>query len=342
MRTPVSVGVVGTGRWGPTLLRAFDQIAAAELRWIFDHSAAAALRAWRRVPSARVATRLTDMLEDEALDAVVVATPPAARAELVRRALAAGKHVLVEPPFAFESGEAEALVLAAEHAGRRLVTSHTSQFHPGARRLRELVAAGALGRLHYAYGSRRWLGEPADGDGLLWGRGAEAVTSMLWLVGEEPVEAFAHGGARGSAGEVAFCHLRFAAGVEAEIRLSSMEPRREQSLVAVGSRAMGVFDELDGEHPLTIHERAYDAEGVAEPGDVVAPRLPDGDPVVGYCEHFVTTISSGGDGRRRGGAAVVAVLEALQRSLERGGTREAIGPSGPIAGVIRLPTRSAS
>jgi predicted dehydrogenase len=331
MRTPVSLGVVGLGERGTALVRAFDELAAAEVRWLFDLSPPAVMRTWRRVSYTRVAGRFDDLLADETLDAVAIATPPPTRGELARRALEAGKHVLIEPPLALEAGDADDLVVLAESADRRLVTGHAMHFHPGAHRLRELLADGALGQIHYVYASHQG---PGDGN-VLWRAGAEAVSTLLWVLGDEPVEALARGGpcSGGESADVAFCHLRFATGIEAELRLSCVEPAAAYELTAVGSRAMARFDALDAARPLTVHEVE---------GDVVSPRLPAADPVREHCEQFLGAVSApGAKSAGRSGAAVVAVLEALERSLARGGTREAIGaPGAPIAGVIRLPIRS--
>jgi len=341
MRTPVSLAVAGLGERGTSLLRALDDIGSAEVRWLCDQSPAAGLRGSRRAPYARVTTRFDDLLEDETLDAVVIATPAPARADLVRRALDAGKHVLVPPPLSLDAGEADDLLHRAESGNRRLVACNQLHFHPAAARLRELVADGHLGEVLYLYGSRRALG--SGDESVLWGAGAEAVAAVLWLVGDEPVEAFARGGpCRGEGADVAFCGLRFATGIEAELRLSRVEPEPAQRLTVVGARATATLDVLDVAHPLTIHETAEDADGAPCRGDVVAPRLPAGDPVRALCEHFLAAVAAPGVASGRGGAAVVGVLEALQQSLERGGTREAIGaPGEPIAGVIRLPIRSA-
>jgi predicted dehydrogenase len=326
MRIPVRLGVVGLGARGTALARAFDRLAAAEVRYTCAPE------------------RFDRLLADETVDAVVVATPAPMRGEHARRALEAGKHVLVEPPLALEAQEADDLVRRAESSGRTLVTSHATHFHPAARRLTELVAGGSLGEVHYVYGSHQGLGRCGD-ETVLWGTGAEALSTLLWVVGDEPVEALARGGpcSGGEGADVAFCHLRFATGIEAELRLSCVEPAPTRRLTVVGSHGMACFDALDAERPLTVYETAEGADGAPCPGDVVSPRLPAADPLIAHCEHFLAAVSApAAPGNGRAGAAVVAVLEALQRSLERGGAREAIGaPDEPIAGVIRLPIRSA-
>src|SRR5918999_4579224 len=119
MRTPVSVGVVGLGARGTALARAFDMLGAAEVRYACPPE------------------RFDRLLADAALDAVVVATPVPMRGEHARRAVEAGKHVLVEPPLALEAQEADDLVQRAESGNRTLATSHATHFHPAACRLAE-------------------------------------------------------------------------------------------------------------------------------------------------------------------------------------------------------------
>jgi predicted dehydrogenase len=365
MRTPVSVAVAGLGSRGQGLVRAFDQLPAAELRWIFDQSRRPALRIKRRVPHAGVAASFDDLLADEALDAIAIATPAASRFQLAHRALEAGKHVLVESPLALRSDDAELLAARAGAGNLRLMVGNELPFHPGARRLRELVAGGRLGEVFYVCADRQGLGAHRE-EGVLWSAGAQAVALVLWLVGDEPIEASARGGSYGggAAPDVAFCHLRFATGIEAELRLSCIEPRERRALTVVASRAMGILDELDAERALTLYERGSGDAGAdalggeAERGDIVSPRLPVADTVLARCEHFVTSVRSPADDEQDSsgeGPAVVAVLQALQRSLERGGAGEAIGtrsppplvadapasaPVGAPAGVIRFPLRS--
>jgi len=111
----MKLGVVGLGYWGPSLARNFASIAGCELAWCCDPSAQARER-WRpSFPAARFSGELDDLLADPALDAVVLATPVPTHYELSKRALEAGKHVLVEKPPAMKGAEMDELVsIAAE------------------------------------------------------------------------------------------------------------------------------------------------------------------------------------------------------------------------------------
>ena len=94
---------------------------------------------------ARRTTDVASVLTDPEIDAVVIATPPAATAGLVRGALDAGKWVLAEKPLGLSVAET-ADVRAAPGATERLQIGLTYRHHPAVDRLRELIADGTLGR----------------------------------------------------------------------------------------------------------------------------------------------------------------------------------------------------
>jgi len=352
VRTPVSVGVIGLRGWGEALVRTLDELAGAELTWICDETADREQAFTRHALRARFATRPDALLADDDLDAVVL-TARAADAELVRRALDAGKHVLVEPPLAARGEVADELVRHADRCDRRLMAGHVTRFLAGARKLKRLIQDDRLGDLYYLCASRNRL-EPAHGGaGILPGLGTEAIATLLWLVSDEPVEVSALGGRYTAphAVDVAFCRLRFATGIEAQIRLSRLEPLETRQITAVGSRAMAVFDEVERQRPLVLYQRGDAAAADdpptpadAAPGDAVALHVPGERPLAGLCEHFLGATLRPAE-RWPGGreaAAVVAVLESLDRSLARGGRPEPIGdtpagPGHPPANVINLP-----
>ena len=98
------------------------------------------------------------MLADPELDAVVIATPVPTHYELAKLALEAGKHVFVEKPPAMTGAEIDELVALAEERDLVLMPGHLLLYHPGVRKLRELVDDGALGDVLCVYGNRQNLG----------------------------------------------------------------------------------------------------------------------------------------------------------------------------------------
>jgi predicted dehydrogenase len=327
MSDQLSVGVVGLGYWGPNLARNFHALPDATLVWCCDASPDARDRTAPMVPGTRMTDRIEDLLEDETLDAIVLATPVPTHAEMAVRVLEAGKHCFVEKPLAQSVVDAERAVAAAERSGRTLMVGHLLEYHPGVRKLKELVDSGELGEMYYVYGNRLNLGKIRADENALWSLGAHDISVLLHLVDEEPSELAARGECyvRPGVEDVVFCFLRFPSGVSAHLHLSWLDPHKERRFTVVGSKRMATFDDMATEGKLTIYDKGFDentlsyGEYLMRSGDIFSPRIASGEPLRAECEHFVAAIKDGAPPRSDGhsGLRVVRVLERLQQELER-------------------------
>src|SRR5215216_6263195 len=149
METPVRIGVVGLGYWGPNLARNFDALPNARLTWVCDGVGDQLESVAARFPGVQATRSLDELLADPDLHAVAIATPVPTHAALSIRALEAGKHVFVEKPLAQSVAQAEQVVAAAHEHRRTLMVGHLLEYHPGVERLKELVDAGDLGQARY-------------------------------------------------------------------------------------------------------------------------------------------------------------------------------------------------
>jgi predicted dehydrogenase len=332
--TPVSVGVVGLGYWGPNLARNFDRLGGTELRWICDASDEALQRIKPQFPTARTTTDLDDLLNDDGLDAVVIATPVPLHADHAVRVLDAGKHCFVEKPLAYSVADAERVVEAAERAGRLLMVGHLLEYHPGVRKLKEVADSGDLGSIRYIYGNRLNLGKVRTEENALWSLGAHDVSVLLHLAAEEPDELHAYGASYTNppVEDVVFCMLRFPSGLMAHLHLSWLDPHKERRFTIVGSDKMATFDDMALEQKLVIYDKSIEqdyssyGEYIARSGDVWSPRISNEEPLRIECSHFADCIRDGttpiSDGRS--GLRVVRVLEGLQQSLEASARASAV------------------
>jgi predicted dehydrogenase len=325
---PVRVGVVGLGYWGPNLARNFAAIPGCELAWLCDASSERRERLESSFPAARSTGELADLLADEQLDAVVLATPVPTHAELAVAVAEAGKHCFVEKPLATTAADAERAVAAADRAGKILMVGHLLEYHPAVTRLKALIDSEELGGLYYIYGNRLNLGQLRRDENALWSLGAHDVSVALHLIDEEPDECFAQGASyvREGVQDVVFCYLRFPSGVVAHLHLSWLDPHKERRITVVGERRMATFDDMLIEGKLTIYDKGFDedtrswGEYIARSGDTFSPRIANVEPLRVECEHFVHCVRTGETPRSdgRSGLRVVRVLEALQHSLDRG------------------------
>ena len=118
------IGVAGLGYWGPNLARNFSALTAGKLAWCWDPSAQARERTAAMLPDVHMTDRFEDLLEDDRLDAIVLATPVPSHGELAVLVLEAGKHCFVEKPLAHNTLDAGRAVAAAERTGKTLMVGH--------------------------------------------------------------------------------------------------------------------------------------------------------------------------------------------------------------------------
>ncbi len=320
------IGVAGLGYWGPNLARNFHALPGAELVWCCDPSEVARRRTAAMLPGVRMTGRFEDLLEDERLDAIVLATPVPSHAELAVRTLEAGKHCFVEKPLAQAVLDARRAVAAAERADRLLMVGHLLEYHPGLEKLKKLADSGELGDIRCIYGNRLNLGKLRADENALWSLGAHDVSVMLYMLDETPDEVFARGECylRPGVEDVVFCFLRFPSGVAAHLHLSWLDPRKERRFTIVGSERMATFDDTAIDRKLTIYDKGFDedsksyGEYISRSGGVFSPQISNVEPLRLECEHFLRAIHSGEPPRSDGhsGLRVVTVLERLQQELD--------------------------
>jgi predicted dehydrogenase len=325
----VRVGIAGLGYWGSNIARNLEALPGCELAWCCDTDAERRERARFAHPRARHTDDLAELLADDAVDAVAVATPVPTHASLAELVLASGRHCFVEKPLARDVASAERLAALAGEHDRVLLVGHLLAYHPALIALRELCDAGELGQIRYVYSQRLNLGKLRADENALWSLGAHDVSAILSLAGELPIEVSARGQSyvRDGIEDVVFAHLGFAGALSAHVHVSWLDPRKERRLTVVGSRRMATFDDMEAERTLTVFDKGFDPDAVAA-GDYVArsgeqrsPAISRREPLRIELEHFLACVRDGAAPRTGGreGVRVVQVLDGLQRSLDAGG-----------------------
>ncbi|MGN6800199.1 MAG: Gfo/Idh/MocA family protein [Gaiellaceae bacterium] len=313
-----SVGVVGLNYWGPNLVRNFDGL--ADLTWLCDLDDEHLRTVGDRFPHARATPNIDDLLSDDSLDAVVIATPVPTHYALAKQALEAGKHVFVEKPPAMRAVEMDELVRLAEDGDRVLMPGHLLLYHPAVLKLKELIDNGELGDVLCVYGNRVNLGIVRSNENALWSLGVHDLSVILYLLDEDPDLATAQGSASIHPGveDVVFCFLRFPSGKIAHMHLSWLDPHKMRKMTVVGSQKMVVFDDMEPERKVTVYEKFAGPNGELHSGDIHVPKVVGTEPLRLECEYFLELIDGKHDRSKvaRDGARVVRALEMLTKSLE--------------------------
>ncbi len=327
----LSFGVVGLGYWGPNLLRVLSDDPGVEVKWICDLDASRLERFQRRYPSVMLASDVQQLLDDDDLDALVIATPVFTHYDLCSRSLLAGKHTFVEKPLANTSARADDLMRLSSIQQRVLMCGHTFVYSPAVRAVKRLIEGGTLGDIYFVSSSRVNLGLHQRDVSVVWDLGPHDFSILLHCLGEAPTSVRAVG--RDSIVEgvydVAFVTLTFASGIVANVELSWLSPSKLRRTVVVGSKKMVVYEDGAPE-PIRVFDHGVvyeDPKTFGEyhlsyrTGDIVSPKLESHEPLAAELADFADAIRAGSLMPYHAGLArdVVRITEAADRSLELGG-----------------------
>lgn len=146
---PVRIGMIGYGAIGFEHASAIAATPGLDLAITCDRNPARLEAARERFPQARVATDIEDIFTDDSIGAVIVGTPPNTHAPLARRALLAGKSVIVEKPFCITTAEADALIALAEERGLTLTCYQNRRWDPDFLAIQRVIAEGRIGEVFH-------------------------------------------------------------------------------------------------------------------------------------------------------------------------------------------------
>jgi predicted dehydrogenase len=334
---PIGVAVIGAGYWGPNLVRNFLACPEVDLCWVADLDRERAVRAVGRRSTVRVTDDLGAVLSDDRVDAVAVATPAWTHFEVALACLEAGKHVLVEKPFASSVAEGEKLVATAARSGLVLMCDHTYCYTPAVRKLGELLGSGALGDLQYFDSVRINLGLVQPDVDIFWDLAAHDLSILDFLLpdGHHAQAVGAQGADPIGVGHacVGYLSMPLAGGGIAHIHVNWLSPTKIRTTIVGGSRRIAVWDDTNPAQRLSMYDKGVDLAGPVSRtvrrealvsyriGDMVAPALPEVEGLAGVVRELAAAVREGRPALTDGesGLRVLKVLEAVPRSLAAGG-----------------------
>jgi predicted dehydrogenase/threonine dehydrogenase-like Zn-dependent dehydrogenase len=268
------IALVGTGEFArKTLLPALGRHRDVTLSAVVGGNSGTGLHDARRFGAERYTTDVSEVLDDPAVDAVVIATRHHLHAALAAEAARRGKAVFVEKPLALTLDECRTVADAVAASGVLLTVGFNRRFASLARRAKDALAAVsgtalAIYRVNArALPSHHWLRDPVEGGGLVLAEGCHFFDLVCWLLGEEPesVQAIAPPPS-GEALDEIVATIRFSTGSIATIVYStSGHPSlpKERIEVLKGGRAVV----LDDFRTLLVDGRGFrasDEKGHAE------------------------------------------------------------------------------
>ena len=336
MKSRFSVGQLGCGYWGPNLVRNFLKIKEIDRFVIYDPDPHMLEKVINEFPTIDTADSVNSILGDRDIDAVIIAIPAALHYEFGKKALLAGKHILVEKPLAMKTEEAKDLIRIAKKRNKIIMVGHTFLYNAAVRKIKQYIDEGELGDIYYIFAQRLNLGRVRQDVNAMWNLAPHDISIILYWLGEEPSNVLAQGVSYLQEGleDLVFMHLEFPSGKSAHIHVSWLSPRKTREILIVGSKKMLVYDDTSNESKITIFDKGVDKTFVENgnheiydyalfnlsnrSGDVWMPHLDFDEPLKIECRHFVDCIRNEKKPMTDGeaGLKVVGILEKAQQYLE--------------------------
>lgn len=327
----LKVGVIGCGYWGPNLIRNFINLDEAYVKTCADLLQERLDHMKSLYPTVETTRDYRDIIEDEEIDAVVIATPVSTHYQLATEALEAGKHVFCEKPLASNVEDGIKMVDLAEQKNRVLLVGHTFVYTAAVNKMKELVNSGELGDVYYISTSRLNLGLFQEDINVIWDLAPHDISIMNYVLDSSPVSVASCGYSYIQPGieDVAFVTLRYPGSVMANIHVSWLNPNKIRKTTVVGSKKMLVYDDVSSLEKIRIYDKGvdvvphYDTFGEFQLsyryGDIDIPKLEDAEPLKVECKHFIDCIEKGAKPRSSGrdGLEVMLVLDGAGKSIKR-------------------------
>src|SRR5215211_1692637 len=149
-----NLGIIGAGMYGKVLMRHLQQDERANILWVNSASEATTKSAAQEFGVQKWSTDYRDVVNDVAVDAVIIATPPYLHAEQLEAALSAGKHILLEKPIAESRESLKRIVEAVEQAPDQIVLEASCRHTRLTRKfqfIKEMIDRGKLGEIYHIH-----------------------------------------------------------------------------------------------------------------------------------------------------------------------------------------------
>ncbi len=329
--TSRNICLIGYGYWGKNLLRNLmghsfpGEICIAEIQEGKRNQIQA------QYPNLKVYATLEDVLANEKIDAVVIATVTGTHYELAKQALQNGKHVLVEKPMTTSVVHAQELNALAAKNNLTLMVDHVFLYHPVVKKMKQYFNENFLGNINYIDTTRINLGIYQKDINVLWDLACHDISIVNYLVTEKPNSVRAIGRINPEHGveDIAYMFLYYPSGLLVQINSSWASPVKMRKMIIGGDKRMLIYDDIEPTNKLTIYEYEQSTQMDENKtkladyrlGNVIIPKYETTEALQNVINEFNACIQSGTQPLSNGenAIAVINILEKAQQSLSLSG-----------------------
>jgi predicted dehydrogenase len=324
----MKAAVIGTGYWGPNLIRNFLSHDDVETVVACDRDEARLAKMRKTFYGIETAVDHTSVIDRADIDIIAIATPVSTHHEIAKRALLAGKHCFIEKPMTASVAEAEELIDIARGENRKLFVDHTFIYTGAVRKMKEIITSGRLGEIYYFDSVRINLGLFQHDVNVIWDLAPHDLSIMDYLLGQRALSVSAIGSCHvgNDLADIAYLTLEFENNLLAHFHVNWLAPMKIRKTLIGGTRSMIVYDDTEASEKVKIYDKGIDVttrEGVYDTlvqyrtGDMLSPKLDQEEALSVGIKHFIDCILNDKQPLTDGqaGLNVVRILEASSISM---------------------------
>jgi predicted dehydrogenase len=304
----ITVAQIGVGYWGPNILRNLVTNASTNVLMVADFSQERGDYVNALYPNIEFCTNPTNVINDDRIDAIIIATPVHTHFSLAMECLHAGKHVLVEKPMAMNIEEIDQIESLSKKHNLVAMVGHTFLFNSAVRYIKKIIDDGLIGDIRYIYSQRTNLGRIRNDIDALWNLAPHDISIIqYWLDECSPIDISRKGMAYVQNGidDVVFLNIKYPNNIIANIHVSWLDPHKIRKMTIVGTKKMIAYDDIS-ENKITIYDKGIDRMAVLgenmdfdnsssfsfnyRSGDIIMPKLDWIEPLKAEIDHFAECI----------------------------------------------------
>ena len=340
-----NVAIVGYGYWGPNLMRNFMQSVNFTVACLIDADPVVLESFKVSYPNIPGALSPDRVLEDESVDALVIATPPKSHYELTKRAVLKGKHIFIEKPFTTSFKEAAEILQLAEENKVEVFVDYTFLFHGAIGKIRRIVQDKAkFGELLYIDSVRINLGIFQSDVNVVWDLACHDIAIFNYLLNELPIAVQAIGidGLGNGNENISYIHLKYKHRF-AQINCSWSSPVKIRRMLIGGNRQAILYNDIEPTDKIKVYNKGvvFDTDDKRKEilqdyrtGEVYIPKYETTEALKNVVQGFYDSLTQAGEQRGDGQGALLTIfiLEMIQKSILLGGKEleidwRQVGPS---------------
>jgi len=326
----VKLGVIGYGYWGPNLVRNFFELPNCQIETVADVDIQSLNKLKKYYPAIQATTKPEDILDNQEIDAVLIATPVSTHFVLAKKALQAGKHVLVEKPMTNSLKDASELVKLAKKTKKILMVDHTFLYTDAVQKIKKMIDAGKIGKITYFDSLRTNLGIFQQDVNVLWDLMAHDISIINYLTSERPISVTASGVSHTKNGieNIAFVVLKYKSGLVAHFNSSWSSPVKIRLILIGGTKKMIVYDDIEPTEKVKLYDSNYRVKFLKDnkklivdyrTGDIYIPKIELKEGLRNMAEDFINAIIKKKEpiSNANFGLEVVRILSLAEASIKQ-------------------------